>query len=41
MLKNLVRRLHDKHPGAAASLEEGLDETLSRRSTEGFAGRGT
>ena len=29
MLKNLVRRLHDKHPGAAASLEEGLDETLS------------
>lgn len=29
MLKNLVRRLHDKHPGAAASLEEGLDETIS------------
>lgn len=29
MLKNLVRRLHDKHPGAASSLEEGLDETIS------------
>jgi transposase-like protein len=29
MLKNLVRRLRDKHPGAASSLEEGLDETLS------------
>jgi hypothetical protein len=29
MLKNLVRRLHDKHPGAAGSLEEGLDDTLS------------
>jgi len=29
MLMNLVRRLRDDHPGAAASLEEGLDETLS------------
>ena len=29
MLKNLVRRLRDKHPGAASSLEEGLDETIS------------
>lgn len=29
MLTNLVRRLRDDHPGAAASLEEGLDETLS------------
>jgi putative transposase len=29
MLKNLVRRLREKHPGAASSLEEGLDETLS------------
>jgi transposase-like protein len=29
MLRNLVRRLRDKHPGAASSLEEGLDETLS------------
>ena len=29
MLTNLVRRLRDKHPGAASSLEEGLDETLS------------
>jgi len=24
-----VRRLRDEHPGAAASLEEGLDETLT------------
>lgn len=29
MLMNLVRRLRDSHPGAAASLEEGLDETLA------------
>ena len=29
MLVNLARRLRDEHPGAAASLEEGLDETLS------------
>lgn len=29
MLTNLARRLRDKHPGAASSLEEGLDETLS------------
>jgi len=29
MLTNLVRRLRDEHPGAASSLEEGLDETLS------------
>jgi putative transposase len=29
MLMNLVRRLRDGHPGAAASLEEGLDETLA------------
>lgn len=29
MLTNLVRRLRDDHPGAAASLEEGLDETIS------------
>jgi hypothetical protein len=29
MLTNLVRRLRDDHPGAAASLEEGLDETLA------------
>ncbi len=29
MLTNLVRRLRDDHPGAASSLEEGLDETLS------------
>jgi transposase-like protein len=29
MLTNLVRRLKDDHPGAASSLEEGLDETLS------------
>ncbi len=28
-LENLVRRLRDEHPGAAASLEEGLDETLT------------
>jgi transposase-like protein len=28
-LTNLVRRLRDQHPGAAASLEEGLDETLT------------
>ena len=29
MLTNLVRRLQDDHPGAASSLEEGLDETLT------------
>lgn len=29
ILTNLVRRLRDEHPGAAASLEEGLDETLA------------
>jgi len=29
MLGNLSRRLQDEHPGAAASLEEGLDETLT------------
>jgi putative transposase len=29
MLGNLVRRLRDEHPGAAASLDEGLDETLT------------
>jgi putative transposase len=28
-LENLARRLGDEHPGAAASLEEGLDETLT------------
>lgn len=28
-LGNLVRRLQNEHPGAAASLEEGLDETLT------------
>ena len=29
LLQNLARRLRDEHPGAAASLEEGLDETLT------------
>ena len=29
MISNLVRRLRDEHPGAASSLEEGLDETLT------------
>ncbi len=29
LLGNLVRRLRDEHPGAAASLDEGLDETLT------------
>jgi transposase-like protein len=29
LLTNLVRRLQDDHPGAASSLEEGLDETLT------------
>jgi transposase-like protein len=29
MVANLVRRLRDEHPGAAASLEEGLDETIT------------
>lgn len=29
ILTNLVRRLRNEHPGAAASLEEGLDETLT------------
>jgi putative transposase len=29
LLGNLARRLRDDHPGAAASLDEGLDETLT------------
>src|SRR5712692_4535986 len=29
LLDNLARRLEHQHPGAAASLREGLDETLS------------
>jgi putative transposase len=29
MLMNLARRLRDDHPGAAASLEEGLEESIS------------
>lgn len=29
LLTNLARRLRDRHPGAAASLDEGLDETLT------------
>lgn len=29
LLTNLARRLRDEHPGAAASLDEGLDETLA------------
>jgi transposase-like protein len=29
LLMNLARRLREKHPDAAASLEEGLDETLT------------
>ncbi len=29
LLGNLARRLRDEHPGAASSLEEGLDETLT------------
>ena len=29
LLSNLARRLRDEHPGAAASLDEGLDETLT------------
>jgi transposase-like protein len=29
MLTNLVRRLESDHPGAASSLQEGLDETLT------------
>lgn len=29
MLTNLVRRLREKYPGAASSLEEGLDETIA------------
>jgi putative transposase len=29
LLENLARRLEDQHPGAAASLREGLDETLT------------
>lgn len=28
-LRNLIRRMGDEHPGAAASLEEGLEETLT------------
>jgi transposase-like protein len=33
-LANLARRLRDEHPGAAASLEEGLDETLAVKRLE-------
>lgn len=29
LLENLARRLDDAHPGAAASLREGLEETLT------------
>jgi transposase-like protein len=29
MLTNLVRRLREKYPGAASSLDEGLDETIA------------
>ena len=29
LLDNLARRLEEQHPGAAASLREGLDETLT------------
>jgi putative transposase len=29
LFTNLVRRIRDEHPGAADSLEEGLDETLT------------
>jgi putative transposase len=29
LLGNLARRLRDHHPSAAASLDEGLDETLT------------
>jgi putative transposase len=29
LLVNLARRMRNDHPGAAASLEEGLDETLT------------
>jgi len=29
LLDNLARRLEDQHPGATASLREGLDETLT------------
>jgi transposase-like protein len=29
LLENLARRLESDHPGAAASLREGLDETLT------------
>jgi transposase-like protein len=29
LLMNLARRLRDAHPGAAASLDEGLEETLT------------
>jgi putative transposase len=29
LLTNLARRLRDEHPGAAASLDEGLDETVT------------
>jgi transposase-like protein len=29
LLDNLARRLEDQHPGAAGSLREGLDETLT------------
>ena len=29
LLENLARRLEHQHPGAAASLREGLEETLT------------
>jgi putative transposase len=34
LLGNLARRLRDEHPGAAASLAEGLDETLTVKRLE-------
>src|SRR5262249_14809562 len=34
LLGNLVRRLRDEHPGAAASLVEGLDDTLTVKRLE-------
>jgi len=34
LLGNLARRLRDEHPGAAASLVEGLDETLTVKGLE-------
>jgi putative transposase len=33
LLENLARRLEDQYPGAAASLREGLDETLTMMRT--------